>query len=76
MRKLLKNCDILFGSPSEGQVIRNGYLGIDGTMIDYIGAGMPTGTYDEIRDMKGCLLIPGLINCHCHAPMVLLRGVG
>ncbi len=76
MRKLLKNCDILFGEPSEGQVIRNGYLGIDGSVIDHIGPDQPEMAYDEIKDMKGCLLIPGLINCHCHAPMVLLRGVG
>ncbi len=26
--------------------------------------------------MTGKLLMPGLINCHCHAAMVLLRGVG
>ena len=76
MRKLLKNCDILFGEPSEGQVIRNGYLGIDGAVIESIGQDKPEGSYDEIKDMKGCLLMPGLINCHCHAPMVLLRGVG
>ena len=76
VRKLLKNCDILFGEPSEGQVIRNGYLGIDGAVIESIGQDKPEGSYDEIKDMKGCLLMPGLINCHCHAPMVLLRGVG
>lgn len=76
MRKLLKNCDILLGAPEEGQVVRDGYLGIDGSVIDYIGADLPVGAYDETKDMKGCLLIPGLINCHCHAPMVLLRGVG
>ncbi|HPF18492.1 MAG: amidohydrolase [Bacillota bacterium] len=76
MKRLLKNCDILAGSPAEGKVIRNGYLGIDGPTITYIGAEMPTDGYDEAKDMKGCLLIPGLVNCHCHAPMVLLRGVG
>lgn len=76
MRKLLKNCDILSGSPAENHVIRNGYLGIDGMTIDYIGQEKPARDHDEVRDMKGCLLMPGLINCHCHSPMVLLRGVG
>lgn len=76
MRKLLKNCDILLGAPEYGQVVRGGYLGIDGSVIDYIGTDLPAEAYDETKDMKGCLLIPGLINCHCHAPMVLLRGVG
>ena len=32
--------------------------------------------YDEERDMTGKLLMPGLVNCHCHAAMTLLRGVG
>ena len=31
-------------------------------------AGAPSGS--------GRLVLPGLVNCHCHAPMTLLRGVG
>lgn len=76
MKRLLKNCDILTGPPEGGRVIRNGFLGIDGAVIDSIGTEKPGDEYDEVRDMKSCLLIPGLINCHCHSPMVLLRGLG
>jgi len=30
---------------------------------------------DEVVDCRGCVVIPGLINAHTHAPMTLLRGV-
>jgi 5-methylthioadenosine/S-adenosylhomocysteine deaminase len=29
---------------------------------------------DESLDATGCLVVPGLVNAHCHAPMTLLRG--
>lgn len=31
--------------------------------------------FDTLVDGKGKVLIPGLINCHTHVPMVLLRGL-
>jgi len=31
--------------------------------------------FDALVDGKGKILIPGLINCHTHVPMVLLRGL-
>lgn len=76
MSTLLTNCDILVGPPASGQVIRGGYLGISGSAIDYIGPCAPDAAYDVVKDLNGCLLAPGFVNCHCHAPMVLLRGVG
>ncbi|MBQ9624902.1 MAG: amidohydrolase [Clostridia bacterium] len=69
---LLKNCSIL---KDNTELIENGFLGINNDTISYIGKEKPKG-YDEEKDMKGALLIPGLINCHGHAAMVLLRGVG
>ena len=47
-----------------------------GDTIDYIGTEKPTGEYEEHKSMEHKLLMPGLINCHNHSPMVLLRGVG
>ena len=49
---------------------------MDGDTIDYIGTEKPQAAYDGEKDMTGRLLLPGLINCHGHSPMVLLRGVG
>ena len=45
-------------------------------MICWLSTERPTEAYDEEKDLRGKLLLPGLINCHCHSPMVFLRGIG
>lgn len=32
--------------------------------------------FDERIDCSGMLILPGLVNCHCHAAMTLLRSLG
>lgn len=77
MKLLLKHCDILAAGGEDGfRCLKNAYLGIDGSVIDYIGTEKPQAAYDREKDMTGRMLLPGLINCHGHSPMVLLRGVG
>ncbi|MGH0054232.1 MAG: amidohydrolase family protein, partial [Sphaerochaetaceae bacterium] len=76
MKLLLKNADIVVSSENGYEVLRNAYLGIDGTLIDYIGLKRPAGIYGQEKDMKSRMLIPGLINCHGHSGMTLLRGLG
>ena len=76
MKLLLKHAGILAWSEENFEYIPDGYLGIDNDTIDYIGAQRPGPAYDREKDMRGKLLIPGLINCHCHAAMTLLRGIG
>lgn len=76
MRRLLKNAGILAWRDGDFHHIPRGFLGIDGDTIDYVGEDRPTAAYDEEKDMTGRLLIPGLVNGHCHAAMTLLRGVG
>ena len=76
MKLLLKNCDILAAEGAGFRCLENAYLGIDGDTIDYIGTERPQAAYDQEKDMRSRLLLPGLINCHGHSPMVLLRGVG
>lgn len=73
MSLLLKNTTII---NSEYKSINNAYLGIDGSTIDYIGQCKPEKKYTAEKDMAGKILIPGLINCHGHAAMTLLRGMG
>jgi len=74
MKTLLKNCIVLKGH----EVIDNGCIGIYDDVIAYIGdeKGVNSKSYDVIKDLKGNLVMPGLINCHGHGPMTLLRGVG
>ena len=74
MKLLLKHCDILAGE--DFRCLKDAYLGIDGDTIDYIGTERPQAAYDLEKDMSDRLLLPGLVNCHGHSPMVLLRGVG
>ncbi|MBQ3431658.1 MAG: amidohydrolase [Clostridia bacterium] len=76
MKTLFKNCKILVRDNGVYRVLDNAVLGVDGAVIDYIGAEMPDGAYDAVKDYAGKLLMPGLYNCHTHSPMVLLRGIG
>ena len=76
MKRLLKGADVLAGENGGFRCLKNGYLGIDGDRIDYIGVAMPKDPYDEVRDMTGKLLLPDLINGHTHTGMSLLRGLG
>ena len=76
MKLLLKHCDILVPEGTGFRCLENAYLGVDGSAIDYIGTDKPQAAYDGEKDLSGRLLLPGLINCHGHSPMVLLRGVG
>ncbi|MEG0565869.1 MAG: amidohydrolase family protein, partial [Hungatella sp.] len=75
MKILLKNAAIIAWEDGPKE-IRDGYLGIDGDKISYIGESRPEDVYDIEKDMTKKLLIPGLINGHSHSPMTLLRGVG
>ena len=72
MKYLFKNARIY----APDTVIENGYLATDGALITYVGTARPLGEFDGEKEMSGKLLMPGLVNCHTHTPMTLLRGVG
>ena len=76
MKRLLAHADILAWENGGFVCLKNGYLGIDGDRIDYLGTQAPQAPYAETRDMTGKLLLPGLINGHTHTGMSLLRGLG
>ncbi len=54
-----------------------GYVAIRGGMIAAVGAmaEMPPIPAVETIDATGCLIMPGLVNCHNHAAMTLFRGL-
>jgi 5-methylthioadenosine/S-adenosylhomocysteine deaminase len=54
------------------------FLAIKGQLISQIGhmANLPKNLQaDKIIDADNCLVMPGLINGHCHAAMTLFRGL-
>ncbi len=76
MSVLFKNARILTTENGAFKVLDGAFLGVDGKFIDYIGTNRPSSVYDSEKDMSGRLLMPGLVNCHTHTAMNLLRGLG
>ncbi len=72
-RFILDNIDWLVTVDKENQVIRNAALAIEaGKIVEISAAGTLAG--GEVLDLRGKLVAPGLINCHTHLAMSLLRG--
>ena len=65
----IKNCTALV----DGTVRSGTSISIEGGVITSIGAE-PATSAGEAIDGSGLLAMPGLINCHTHAAMTLLRG--
>jgi len=61
---------------SKNSIFETGFLCIHGDSISKIGTGTPTSfTAKKIIDVRGGLILPGLVNCHTHAAMSLFRGL-
>lgn len=59
-------------------VIDKGLIAIENDRISYVGkaAGAPKIRAENVIEAHGKVAVPGLVNCHTHAAMTLLRGVG
>jgi len=56
----------------------DGAVAIQGDQVAAVGSAdalLATAQADEVIDCRGAIVMPGLINGHCHAPMTLLRGL-
>jgi len=61
-----------------GRVIANGAVAVDGTDIVAVDTADSIGKQFRGRDTidaSGQIILPGLVNTHTHAPMVLFRGL-
>ena len=73
--------DILFKNitavtmDAQNPVLTNVNIGITGRKISYIAdASIPPPTASRTISGTGKVLMPGLYNCHTHAPMAMFRG--
>jgi 5-methylthioadenosine/S-adenosylhomocysteine deaminase len=69
--------DAVFTVDSNDTVLTPGAVEIDNGVISWVGDPweVPAGAETELHRLGG-LLMPGLVNCHGHAPMTLLRSAG
>ena len=62
---------------TENRTFEDGWIAVHDGRISGIGSAAtspdPSG-YDEVFDLTGHLVIPGLVNAHTHSAMVLFRG--
>ncbi|WP_445505658.1 amidohydrolase family protein [Niallia sp. 03091] len=62
----------------ENQIFKNGMMLVENQSITYIGSPCKEKMEeaDEVVDLGGKWLLPGLVNAHSHIVMTLLRGIG
>jgi 5-methylthioadenosine/S-adenosylhomocysteine deaminase len=58
----------------ENSVLLDAFVGVTDGKIAYVGRKAPQEHPKQIIDGTGMVLMPGLVNCHTHLPMSILRG--
>src|SRR5579862_8767705 len=76
-RLLIANAQVLHVAEDKASVIADQDVLVVGNRIESV---QPSGQvdpshFDTLIDAGGKLVMPGLINCHAHVPMVLWRGL-
>jgi cytosine/adenosine deaminase-related metal-dependent hydrolase len=73
---VITNATILPCTP-DMPVIDKGYIQLEGDTITAVGAGAaPHVPGAEVVDAGGDVVMPGMVNPHCHMAMSLFRGLG
>ncbi len=73
MNLVLNNCQMLL----PGRKTAVGDISIeDGKIAEILLSPEERAMSPRGVDLAGAIVMPGLVNAHCHAPMTLLRGVG
>jgi 5-methylthioadenosine/S-adenosylhomocysteine deaminase len=77
MKKTIINAGAILTMDDQFRLHVPGYVVVGGGKILDVGSGhSPVAEKDDVVvDLGGHLVMPGLINCHAHSPMVLTRGM-
>lgn len=76
MRILISHVKILTMN-QEMEVLENGYVVVEDQLIREIGTGeWKPEAFDTVIDGRGGILMPGMVNTHCHVSMVPFRTMG
>ncbi len=69
--------DAVFTIDADDRLLLPGAVEMDGGVITWVGDPWqePPAPGTEVRELGG-LLMPGLVNCHAHSPMTLVRSAG
>lgn len=71
---LFKNATVITMT-DEKEVLDGAFVGVVGEKIAYVSKETPEDTSARRTvDCRGDILMPGLVNCHAHTAMTLLRG--
>ena len=69
--------DVVVPCDRPGSVLRPGVVEVTGDTVTHVGPTASTGVGGAAREVRvRGLLLPGLVNVHCHSPMTLFRGSG
>ena len=75
---LLISHAVIYPHPGQNKIIDQGFVAVKDGMIAALGpmSDLPLGIQaTQVKSAAGRLVMPGLINCHCHAAMSLFRGL-
>jgi 5-methylthioadenosine/S-adenosylhomocysteine deaminase len=59
--------------PITSAPISNGIVGVDGSQITFVGGAGDAPPGDDV-DLGDVILMPGLVNAHCHLELTAMRG--
>lgn len=76
MTTIITNATLIPCTP-DMPVIEGGFVHVEGERIVAVGAGpAPRVEGAEVVDVDGDIVMPGMVNPHCHMAMTLFRGLG
>jgi 5-methylthioadenosine/S-adenosylhomocysteine deaminase len=76
-KKFLLAGGLVLCMDAAGSQYPGGFVALEGERITGLGpaGAAPDARGWELIDCRNCLVMPGLINCHTHLPMVYFRGI-